>query len=87
MLEAIMQESLHNREVAGTDQKMADRPMVAASHLEEALVNFPRIEDLAKRNHQTNTALTRTETETLLTIMLQLTHQIIRGRSRRIGTI
>lgn len=82
-----MQESLHNREVAGTDQKMADRPMVAASHLEEALVNFPRIEDLAKRNHLTSTAWMRKETETLLTIMLQLTHPIIRGRSRRIGTI
>lgn len=78
------------REVAGTGPRMAavkDRPMVQASHLAEVLVNFPRIEDLDKRNHRPNTAWMPTEMEMLLTIMLQLTHLIIRGRSRRIGTI
>ena len=86
--EATMPGSLHSREAAGTDQKTADRPMVVeASHLAEVLVSFPRIEDSARRNHRTSTAWMRTETEMLLTIMLQLTRQIIRGRSRRIGTI
>jgi hypothetical protein len=79
-----------HREVAGIGQKMAevkDRLMVQASHLAEVLVNFPRIEDWDKRNHRPNTAWMPTEMEMPLTIMPPLTHLIISGRSRRIGTI
>ena len=80
--------SHRSREVAGIGKKtiIRGRPMARASHLEEALVSYLRIEDLDKRNHRTNMVWMLMEMEMLSTITPPSTHQIIKGRSRKIGT-
>lgn len=86
--EAITPASRPSREVAGIDKKtiIRVRPMARASHLEEVLVSYQRIEDLDKRNHQTNTVWMLMSIMMLSTITLRSTHQITKERSRKIGT-
>ena len=86
--EAITPASRRSRGVAGIDKKtiIRGRPTAQASHLEEALVSYQRIEDLDKRNHQTNTVWMLMAMVMLSTITLRSTHQITKGRSRKIGT-
>ena len=84
--EVTTQANLHNREVDGRSRVDQEERMGPASHLEAVLVSFPRIEDSGKRSppHNTDWIIIM---EMRSTIMLQLTHLITSGRSRKIGTI